>query len=131
MAARLTSPFGWRVHPVTGKWKLHQGIDLAMPVGTPIQAIGPGAVAKVGTDPTAPGGLSVTLEHPGGWRTYHGHLAGWMVRPGDQVAAGQVIGLVGMTGRTTGPHLHFGLYSPAGEPVDPLPFLPPGSVDYG
>lgn len=111
----LTSPFGPR-------WgRMHLGIDIAAPYGSPIVAAAPGIVEVAQW--RGGYGRMVQLRHPGGWRTLYAHAATLMVEPGQQVAAGEVIATVGSTGHSTGPHLHFEVHN-RGEPVDPLALLP-------
>lgn len=100
----LTSGFGERVDPINGRTSNHTGIDLAAPVGTPIPAAKDGTVIRVGDR----GGYGTAIEigHPDGTSTLYAHASGVNVNPGDRVTQGQVIGWVGETGRTTGPHLH-------------------------
>lgn len=83
----------------------HSGVDIAVPVGTPIRASGGGVVAEVGNDPEY--GLFVLLDHPDQYQSLYGHASRLLVHTGDTVSAGQVIALAGSTGRSTGPHLHF------------------------
>ncbi|MHB8959620.1 MAG: M23 family metallopeptidase [Candidatus Limnocylindrales bacterium] len=100
----------------------HDGIDLAAPLGTPVRAMAGGRVVLAGRVPD--GAVDVELDHGAGVLTLYGHLqARLAVSVGDRVAAGDVLGAVGMTGNTTGPHLHFGVWS-AGVPLDPLSVLP-------
>jgi murein DD-endopeptidase MepM/ murein hydrolase activator NlpD len=118
LAARaLTSGFGMRVNPVTGIYAEHAGIDLAAPVGTPIMATADGVVGRAGW---AGGyGLMVAVENGGGRETRYAHMSRIAVAPGAQVHAGEVLGYVGSTGRSTGPHLHYEMRV-NGQPVDPL-----------
>jgi len=95
----------------------HPGVDVAVPVGTPIRASGGGTVEAAGTDPDY--GLFVLLRHPDGFQTMYGHASRLVVREGDVVVAGQVIALSGNTGRSTAPHLHFEVRRD-GRPIDPL-----------
>jgi murein DD-endopeptidase MepM/ murein hydrolase activator NlpD len=83
----------------------HSGLDIAVPIGTPIRASGGGVVTELGED--AEYGLFVMLDHPEQYRSLYGHASRLLVSEGDTVAAGQVIALAGSTGRSTGPHLHF------------------------
>lgn len=121
---RVTSPFGWRVHPVTGERDFHAAIDLAAATGTPVRAAWAGRVAKLGT--TGAGGLSVSLDHGHQVRTYYAHLSRFLVALGQLVQRGQSVGLSGSTGQVTGPHLHFAIFY-RGNPVNPCLFLPPWS----
>jgi murein DD-endopeptidase MepM/ murein hydrolase activator NlpD len=95
----------------------HPGIDVAVPVGTPVRASGGGQVEAAGTDPDY--GLFVLLRHPNGFQTMYGHASRLVVREGDEVGAGQVIALSGNTGRSTAPHLHFEVRRD-GRSLDPL-----------
>jgi murein DD-endopeptidase MepM/ murein hydrolase activator NlpD len=99
----------------------HSGLDIAVPVGTPIRASGGGIVAEAGADPQY--GLFVLLEHPDAYRSMYGHASRLLVAPGDTVQAGQVIALSGSTGRSTAPHLHFEI-TRAGESIDPRTIVP-------
>lgn len=103
--SRVSSGFGWRPDPFTGERAWHAGIDLAAPVGTPVQAAWDGKVVFVGRQGGY--GQMVVLEHAGGWRTFYAHNNTNNVKVGEQVQAGQTIATVGASGRATGPHLHF------------------------
>lgn len=118
--ATVSSPFGPRVHPITGETTQHNGVDLEAPVGTPVLAPDSGTVAQVYTHPR--GGLSVVLMLDDGWRAGFAHLSRADVRPGDRVERGEVFAAVGASGQVTGPHLHFTL-SNAGRYVDPLSLI--------
>jgi murein DD-endopeptidase MepM/ murein hydrolase activator NlpD len=110
-SAVTTSPFGWRLHPILGSWIMHSGRDLAAPEGTPVVAALTGRVVSSGD---AGGyGLAVEIEHSNpSRRTLYGHLSEIYVKEGDSVRQGEVIGRVGSTGLSTGPHLHFELRLP-------------------
>lgn len=102
----LTSDFGMRISPISGKWKMHNGIDMAAPLGTPIYACKAGVVSKIGKlDPTY--GNYVLLKHSNGMTSMYAHMSDVLVEEGKAVSSGQTIGKVGLTGQTTGPHLHF------------------------
>ena len=105
-AAETSSGFGWRLHPILGTWLMHSGRDLAAPEGTPVVAALTGRVVSSGD---AGGyGLAIEIEHERPLRrTLYGHLSELYVKEGDRVRQGEVIGRVGSTGRSTGPHLHF------------------------
>jgi murein DD-endopeptidase MepM/ murein hydrolase activator NlpD len=106
--APITSIFGWRVHPLSGVHKLHTGTDIGAPMGTPVLAAATGRVMLA--DQMGGYGLTVALEHHEGMRqTLYGHLSAILVKPGEIVQQGTVIGRVGSTGASTGPHLHFEL----------------------
>ncbi|MES2755441.1 MAG: peptidoglycan DD-metalloendopeptidase family protein [Pseudomonadota bacterium] len=108
VAARITSGFGMRRHPVLGYMRMHKGMDFGAAYGTPIRAAIDGVVALAGRS----GGYGnvVKLNHAGGIQSAYGHMSRIAVRPGARVARGQVIGYVGSTGMSTGPHLHFELW---------------------
>jgi len=110
-SAVVTSPFGWRLHPVMGSWLMHAGRDLAAPEGTPVVAALNGRVTSSGL---AGGyGLAIEIEHDGPRRrTLYGHLSELYVKEGQTVRQGEVIGRVGSTGLSTGPHLHFEVRMP-------------------
>lgn len=104
--APITSIFGWRIHPISGDQRFHSGTDLGAPLGTPVLAAYAGQVAIA--DFLGGYGLTVTLNHnKGAQQTLYGHLSEIFVKPGEQVKQGEVIGRVGSTGNSTGPHLHF------------------------
>lgn len=122
---RVSSPFGPRRHPVTGEiGKHHNGLDLAAPTGTPVYAAGPGVVSYTMAN-HAINGNAVGISHSSGsiGRTTYLHLSRVDVRKGQAVEAGQQIGLVGSTGRSTGPHLHFIARNRSGTAIDPAPLL--------
>lgn len=105
--ARISSGFGVRRHPVLGYTKMHKGMDFAAPTGTPIYAAGDGTVEKAGRFSSY--GNYVSIRHNGSTKTAYAHMSRFAkgVTPGTRVKQGQVIGYVGTTGRSTGPHLHF------------------------
>ncbi|WP_034157695.1 M23 family metallopeptidase [Sphingomonas sp. ERG5] len=108
VAGRLTSNFGIRIHPILHTARMHKGLDIAAAYGSPIYAAMDGVVALAGRN----GGYGnfVKLIHGGGMATGYGHMSRIAVRPGTRVARGQVIGYVGSTGMSTGPHLHYELW---------------------
>ena len=120
----VSTPFGWRIHPIYGYRSFHNGIDIAAACGTPVRAPAAGTVLqtyfqtaygnRVLIDHGAPGGVGTASEY--------NHLDRWTVTPGQRVAPGQIIGYVGSTGWSTGCHLHFTIYK-RGIPVNPLPLL--------
>jgi murein DD-endopeptidase MepM/ murein hydrolase activator NlpD len=103
--APITSLFGWRMHPITGDRRFHSGADLGAPMGTPVVAAYPGSVEIA--DFVGGYGLTVVLNHNVTQQTLYGHLSEIFVQPGQWVEQGTVIGRVGSTGNSTGPHLHF------------------------
>jgi murein DD-endopeptidase MepM/ murein hydrolase activator NlpD len=104
------SPFGWRVHPVSGKQRLHSGIDFEAPAGAPIVAAIGGQVVKAGWQ--AGYGKTVVIERAGKLQSLYGHMSEVLVQPGQEVRPGSIIGAVGSTGQSTGPHLHFEMLAP-------------------
>ncbi len=118
-ASHITSRFGWREHPILGYSALHTGVDFAAPQGTPVLAAGAGKVKMAGFNGGY--GLYVRLDHTAQIGTGYGHLSrlGPGIKPGVAVRQGQVIGFVGSTGMSTGPHLHYEFYR-ANSPVNPL-----------
>ncbi|WP_347302287.1 M23 family metallopeptidase [Croceibacterium sp. TMG7-5b_MA50] len=119
-AMRLSSNYGMRSHPVIGGRRQHNGVDLAAPTGTPVYAPADGLVSRA--DAWGSYGNYIALEHGGDLQTRFGHLSGFAVTAGERVTKGQLIGYVGSTGRSTGPHLHYEVRV-AGEPVDPRPYM--------
>lgn len=117
----ITSPFGERIHPVSGLKESHMAIDIAASAGTPIKASAKGTV--VFADWQQGYGQLLVLDHGDDLETRYGHLRSYKARLGDKVEAGDVIGYVGETGVTTGPHLHFEIRV-KGVPYDPRLFLP-------
>ena len=115
-SGRVSSPFGWRVHPVHGDRRHHAGIDIAAPHGSAIRAAAPGVVVAAGR--RGGYGLMVEIDHGGGLRTRYAHASRLHVARGARVAAGEVLAAVGETGTATGPHLHFEVRQD-GRPVDP------------
>jgi murein DD-endopeptidase MepM/ murein hydrolase activator NlpD len=113
----LTSTFGPRVDPINGKPGFHQGVDIAAPEGTPIHAVRGGRVIFAG--PHAGHGNLVEIDHGDGVVTRYAHCSHIDVMQGQQVTEDEVIGEVGSTGHSTGPHLHFEV-KVDGRPVDPL-----------
>ncbi len=119
-ATSISSGFGTRWHPLLGGYRFHAGVDLVAPAGAPIFATSPGMVSGAGW--CGGYGLCVTVDHGDGLYTLYGHLSRVDVATGQQVANGQSLGLVGSTGQSTGPHLHYEVRV-NGHPVDPHPFL--------
>jgi deoxyuridine 5'-triphosphate nucleotidohydrolase len=116
---RVTSPFGWRNHPILGRRQFHTGVDLAVPEGTQVKAVADGVVRRASED--AVNGRVVIVDHGRGVSTAYCHNSRLLVVTGMRVKAGDVIAESGTTGRSTGPHLHYQLEL-GHEPVDPLAF---------
>ena len=119
-STHITSGFGYRSDPIAGSPAFHAGLDFKGPTGAPIYSAAKGKVTFVGRRPGY--GNCVEINHGNGLRTRYAHMSAFRTRPGALVTAGQVIGAVGSTGRSTGPHLHFEVRL-HGRPVNPRPFL--------
>ena len=124
-AALQIDPWGWRYSESRSAWRMHTGVDFAAPQGTPVLAALAGRVVLA--EPLVGYGLTVMLEHPGGVHTLYAHLERIDVALGAQLAQGDQLGAMGMTGSATGPHLHFELRSGSQGALahDPTPHLPP------
>lgn len=118
--AALTSGFGMRTHPVLGGRRQHHGIDLAAPTGTPVYATADGIVSRA--DWYSSYGLYISVEHGASMQTRYAHLSRLAVAAGDNVKKGDLIGYVGSTGRSTGPHLHYEVRVD-GLAVNPIPYM--------
>ncbi len=118
---RLTSAFGMRLHPVLGYKRMHNGIDLACATGTPIYATRAGKVTRTSYQAGGAGNY-VSINHLDGFSSIYMHMTHYVVSAGQTVSQGQLIGYVGSTGISTGPHLHFGI-SYAGTYVNPLAYI--------
>ncbi|MCJ2184513.1 M23 family metallopeptidase [Novosphingobium sp. 1949] len=119
----MTSSFGMREHPILGRRIGHKGIDLAAPTGTPVYAPADGVVARAA--PFSSYGLFIEIEHGGSLETRYGHLSRLNVAEGQTVHKGDLIGFVGTTGRSTGPHLHYEVRVD-GVAVNPIPYMQAG-----
>lgn len=117
----LTSPFGMRLHPILGYYRMHNGVDLACDAGTPIYASRGGRVITAAYQADGAGNY-VQLDHGDGYRSVYMHMTNYIVREGDYVAPGQIIGYVGNTGLSKGNHLHFGI-SYNGTYVNPMEYI--------
>jgi murein DD-endopeptidase MepM/ murein hydrolase activator NlpD len=103
--APITSRYGWRTHPLTGNRRFHSGLDIGAPSGSPVVATGAGTVISAGWNGGY--GKAIIIQHSDTQQTLYGHLSEISVQAGQTIAQGTVIGLVGSTGNSTGPHLHF------------------------
>lgn len=117
---RFTTGFGLRKHSILGVKRVHQGIDIVAPAGTPVVAAADGVVARARTDGEY--GNAVAISHGRGLETFSAHLSRFAVRAGDCIAAGAIVGFVGATGLSTGPHLHFEVHR-GGQIVDPANYM--------
>ncbi len=102
---RISDPYGWRRHPITGKRSFHHGLDFSNKKGTPIYATADGVVTKTSYGRNI--GRMIIIEHKYGYKTKYGHLHKYLVKKGDKVKKGQIIALMGSTGRSTGSHVHY------------------------
>ena len=118
---KLTSPFGMRTHPILKTQRMHNGIDMACAQGTPIYATRAGKVTQASYQAGGAGNY-VSINHLDGFSSIYMHMTHYVVSVGQTVSAGQLIGYVGSTGLSTGPHLHFGI-SYAGTYVNPLAYI--------
>ncbi len=116
----MSSSFGMRMHPVLGGFRMHKGVDLPASTGTPIHATADGVIGHA--DWFGGYGLCVEIEHGANLETRYGHMSRIAVAEGQHVHRGDVIGYVGSTGRSTGPHLHYEVRI-GGEAVNPVPYL--------
>ena len=117
---RLTSPFGYRRDPFTGRKSFHSGIDLAAPTGTPIKVIFDGTVSL--TSYSRVFGNYIIITHPNGYQSLYGHVSAFNAKKGQRVSQGDIVALVGNTGMSTGPHVHLSIYK-NGKLIDPLSVL--------
>ncbi|MCB2067873.1 MAG: M23 family metallopeptidase [Erythrobacter sp.] len=116
----LTSSYGMRNHPVLGGRRQHNGVDLAAPTGTPVYATADGLVQRA--EWFSSYGNYIQIAHGNDIETRYAHLSGYAVHAGQEVHRGDLIGYVGTTGRSTGPHLHYEVRV-ADQPVNPLPYM--------
>ena len=118
--ARLSSGYGMRNHPVLRRRRAHKGVDLAAPTGTPIYATADGIVGRA--DWFSSYGLYISIDHGADLETRYAHMSRLAVAAGDRVQKGDIIGYVGSTGRSTGPHLHYEVRVD-GVAVNPIPYM--------
>lgn len=117
----LASGFGYRVDPIYKTVKMHTGLDFAAPLGTPIYATGNGVVESASYDGGGYGN-HIVIDHGYGYETLYGHMIKMKVRPGERVKRGEIIGWVGSTGKSTGPHCHYEVIK-NGEKIDPIHYF--------
>jgi murein DD-endopeptidase MepM/ murein hydrolase activator NlpD len=117
---RMTSDYGMRTHPVLGRRKHHKGVDLAAPTGTPVYATADGIIGRA--DRSRSYGLVIYVDHGADLETRYAHLSKLAVAKGERVRKGDLIGYVGSTGRSTGPHLHYEVRVD-GLAVNPIPYM--------
>ena len=114
--SRVTSNYSERISPITGQKEFHYGIDYAAKKGTPVYATGSGIIEEAGI--RSGFGDTVEIEHGNKYKSLYGHLSKIMVKKGDNIKRGDILGLVGSTGESTGPHLHYEIYY-GYEPINP------------
>ncbi|HQQ67376.1 MAG TPA: M23 family metallopeptidase [Candidatus Cloacimonadota bacterium] len=117
---RISDAWGTRIHPITGQLEFHQGIDIANAAGTPIYATASGKVIRADFDSGY--GKRITIDHGNGYRSLYAHLYNQLVQEGEEVEKGQIIALMGSTGLSTGPHLHYEVQYQEGK-LNPANFL--------
>ncbi|QIQ88250.1 MAG: M23 family metallopeptidase [Erythrobacter sp.] len=117
---RMTSDYGMRTHPVLGRRRHHKGVDLAAPTGTPVYATADGMIERAEFSRSY--GLVIYADHGAGLETRYAHLSKLAVAEGERVKKGDLIGYVGSTGRSTGPHLHYEVRVD-GVAVNPIPYM--------
>ncbi|MNM58198.1 Murein DD-endopeptidase MepM [compost metagenome] len=120
LSRSITSSFGYRSDPFTKKSAFHAGVDISGEIGDPIYSAGAGTVLQADHSPAR--GNYIIIKHPNGLQTWYMHLSRISVSVNDKVTKGEVIGNLGSTGRSTGPHLHFQVLK-QNRPIDPLPYL--------
>jgi murein DD-endopeptidase MepM/ murein hydrolase activator NlpD len=118
---RMASGFGWRIDPVYRTPRMHWGLDFSAPTGTEVYATGDGVVESVDS-PTWGYGNNIVIDHGFGYKTRYAHLSAFKVRAGQKVKRGQLIGLIGSTGKSTGPHLHYEVEK-NGVKVNPMSYF--------
>ncbi|MBF0343599.1 MAG: M23 family metallopeptidase [Nitrospirae bacterium] len=118
--SNISSEFGWRIHPKTGRSEFHSGLDLAVSSGTPVRATADGIVSFA--ERSGGSGNLVVIEHGFGYTTCYAHNKEILVKVGQRVKRGDVISYVGSTGNSTGPHVHYEVWK-NNNPVDPMTFL--------
>ena len=117
---RISDGWGLRIHPIRNEIEFHYGLDIANEAGTPVYATAAGTVKT--TDYETSYGKRIIINHGNGYETLYGHLYSYLVRSGDQVIKGQIIGLVGSSGISTGPHLHYEVHN-CDVKVNPVAYL--------
>lgn len=120
--SRIASGYGYRMHPIYKTWKMHSGIDFTAPKGTPIYATGDGKIWKPKKNRLSGYGKTVIINHGYGYKSLYAHMSKIIVKPGQKVKRGQIIGYVGSTGISTGPHLHYEVWKSEAR-VNPVHFF--------
>lgn len=123
---KISSNYGWRIHPITGKRTFHDGVDIAVPVGTALYSAVKGTVKRSFYSDS--GGNMITIENDSGWQITFMHMDSRTVSAGQRIEQGQLVGYSGNTGNSTGPHLHIRVHDADDQPVNPV-FIIPFSTD--
>jgi len=118
--AHIAAGFGMKMHPFYRTQMFHEGIDFTAPIGTPVKATGDGEVVE--TQKLGPQGVKVVIDHGNGYKTVYAHLDKFTVKPKQKVTRGDIIGMVGSTGLSTAPHLHYEVHK-NGKPVNPINYF--------
>lgn len=121
----LSSGFGWRFHPILAQYMMHAGQDITGPIGNPVVATADGTI--VTREYSSSFGNYVVIDHGGGLQTLYAHLSAFRCELGQKVRRGEEIGLLGSTGRSTGPHVHYEIHQ-SQKPTDPLPWVLPTAL---
>jgi murein DD-endopeptidase MepM/ murein hydrolase activator NlpD len=116
----ITSRFGWRTHPLTKRREFHKALDIANNKGTPIRATADGKAIFVGWQGSY--GKSIIIDHGHSFSTHYSHNNTLLIKAGERVKRGQIIALLGSTGRSTGPHIHYEVWY-KGKPVNPIKYV--------
>jgi len=119
---KTAAGFGWKIHPIYKIKKMHTGIDFTTPLGTPVFATANGIVKTIYRNRFAKDGLAIEIDHGKGYTTYYAHLNDFKVREGQNVTRGQTIAIVGNTGVSTAPHLHYEIRKDM-QPINPVHFF--------
>lgn len=119
---KISSNYGWRVHPITGKRTFHDGVDIAVPVGTALYSAVKGTVTRSFYSDS--GGNMITIENESGWQITFMHMDSRTVSAGQRIEQGQLVGYSGNTGNSTGPHLHIRVHDADDQPVNPVFIIP-------
>ena len=124
---KISSNFGYRVHPITGEKKMHDGVDIAVPTGTALYSAVKGTVITSRYSDSA--GNMITIQTDSGWQITFMHMDSRAVNAGDQVEQGQYVGASGNTGNSTGPHLHLQVHNAEGEKINPVFIIPFSTIE--
>lgn len=124
---KISSNYGWRVHPITGVRTFHDGVDIAVPTGTALYSAVTGTVVSSQYSDSA--GNMVTIQNSSGWQITFMHMDSRTVQAGDEIEQGQLVGYSGNTGNSTGPHLHLRVHDAEGNPINPVFIIPFSTIE--